>query len=109
MYKEALERAKELLNKEGLSKGSYPNREVCEEIFPELVENEDERIRREIAELISETGVKEWIAWFEKHCPRKPSLEESNCEMIGKINDALKTFTMLNQRNIKLTNGTCEL
>ena len=66
-YKEALERAK-----------SYKEHDVrcaLEEIFPELKESEDEKIRKEIISHLQYLGnycqesmpnVNEWIAWLEK-------------------------------------------
>lgn len=51
-YKEALERAKGLL--EGMDEGDYfASNEDIENIFPELKESEDEKIRREIIEYIT--------------------------------------------------------
>lgn len=48
-------------------------KEIFRRIFPELKENEDEKIRKEILEYISKaTGCKEWIAWLEKQGEQKP-------------------------------------
>ena len=47
-YDEALEKAKEHIN----SKGIGDTVDLCKHLFPELVESEDERIRKELIELI---------------------------------------------------------
>ena len=52
-----------------------------EQIFPELKESEDERIRKEIinyikhieAQTIPEKQYDSWIAWLEKQCEQKPA------------------------------------
>ena len=85
-YDEALERAKKLLNKQGITVGSYPNREAIETIFPELQESEDERIRKEIYDFLlngiwnegiiasvkQKKKCSEWLAWLEKQKEQKP-------------------------------------
>ena len=74
-YKEALERAKGLL--EGMDEGDYlASSEDIENIFPELKETEDERIRKELiaiysvgAKVNAKTGDisdKDIVAWLEK-------------------------------------------
>lgn len=78
-YDGALKKAKECHN-DGLSL-HQPVKDVIEYIFPELKENEDERIRKELIHGIKDawnqggfsvyTNVKrenidEWIAWLEK-------------------------------------------
>ena len=74
-YKEALERAKGLL--EGMDEGDYlASSEDIENIFPELAESEDERIRKELiaiysvgAKVNAKTGDisdKDIVAWLEK-------------------------------------------
>lgn len=62
-YMEALERAKKLHSEPT----GGTERIVCEQIFPELAESEDERIRKEILDyLVSRGFSNEWIAWLEK-------------------------------------------
>ena len=58
-YKEALERAKKYRLKEDLI--------ITQDIFPELKESDDERIKKEIISAIKEDwpGHKDWIAWLE--------------------------------------------
>ena len=52
LYKDALERAKKWYNAPNADKiPTYSNR-VIEEIFPELKESEDERIRKALIELV---------------------------------------------------------
>ena len=79
MYKEALERAKIEINTKGI--GETVN--LCEQLFPELAESEDERIRKALvklltvaseAYLIHSTGIKKesYLAWLEKQKEQKP-------------------------------------
>jgi hypothetical protein len=71
LYKNALERAKKWHDAPNIDKmPTYGNR-IIEEIFPELKESEDERIRKEIIEFItivadSKSNKMEWLAWLEK-------------------------------------------
>ncbi len=72
-YEEALQKAKRLYD--GLDGYSF-NRKVLEEIFPELRESEDERVRKELINyhtLLAEKFKyddmdrhKVWLAWLEK-------------------------------------------
>lgn len=48
-YDEALERAKEMMNNDC---SSETTKAVCQEIFPSLVDSENERIRKEILDFI---------------------------------------------------------
>lgn len=71
-YKQALERAKVLIDK----LESTHIKGFIYHIFPELQENEDERIRKELIELIScmhdaDPRKKGWIAWLEKQGEQK--------------------------------------
>lgn len=87
MYKESLERAKNVLN--GKATDREPSTSIPEYIFPELAESEDERIRKELAALviwasaysasgISDVESKEMLAWLEKRreLQWKPSEEQ---------------------------------
>jgi len=76
-YKEALERAKNL-HKDAIDMRENLRAKQCEIIFPELAENEDEKIRKKLLALIewsksyAASGIttdeaKEMIAWLEKH------------------------------------------
>ena len=66
-YNNALEKLQEALAPKDGREISGLTRGCIEEIFPELKESEDERIRKEIIEYIK-TGTyhKDWIAWLEK-------------------------------------------
>lgn len=70
-YKEALEKAKTL-------KEISTNTEVVgymDELFPELKESEDERIKREIIEYVKiGTYRNDWLAWLEKQGQVKDSV-----------------------------------
>ena len=67
-YDKAIEKAK------GIHSFSSDIAEIkrMEQIFPELQESEDERIRKEIINYIK-TGTyhKDWIAWLEKQSKQK--------------------------------------
>lgn len=93
-YKEALERMK------SWARGEHPEcfseaKKAAEFIFPELKENEDERIKKEIIENIrqdmelectlSEENGKRWIAWLEKQGEQKPAWSEEDEEMLESI------------------------
>lgn len=70
-YKEALERARNL-HKDAIDMGENIRAKQCEIIFPELKENEDERIRKALIRFHKSTididGIKgaDVIAWLEK-------------------------------------------
>lgn len=81
-YKEALERARELLSrciKDSDRRTKIYRVEDIESIFPELKENEDERIRKEIISFIAdrknwfpkEETKASWISWLEKQGEQK--------------------------------------
>ena len=69
-YKEALERARDYKNNI-VHKELTVGESIMDYIFPELKESEDERIRKEIIDVIQHTfseisrGKKKWIAWLE--------------------------------------------
>ena len=92
-YKEALERAKDI--KFGNPNSATAN-VVCEEIFPELAESEDEKIRQEILEYIDkETGCKEWIAWLEKQ--GEPQSYKGNADTMRK--NLIKAFKSVGSKH----------
>lgn len=82
-YKEALEIAKrcykDLNNLDGVV--ATMSKDFFEEVFPELNESEDERLRKEIIEFIKISKPKwknyrdysSWIAWLEKQKYQKPT------------------------------------
>ena len=72
-YKEALERARDYY-KANIKLGKADENLVLEDIFPELKESEDEKIREQIISFIEEYGnpahcewQKDWIAWLENN------------------------------------------
>ena len=84
-YKEKLRLAEDLYNKVRLlSSGEARETAMAlEQIFPELRESEDEKIRQEIIEIIRETSKEfpsstiadksnTWISWLEKQGEQKP-------------------------------------
>ena len=79
-YDEAIERARKINSGEGIE--APPDWTICEVIFPELKENEDERLRKELIAFLKEnhetgradetwslSGIERWIAWLEKQGP----------------------------------------
>ena len=98
-YDEALAKAKEQYN--------YPCMRSCmgilEEIFPELKESEDERIRKAIinaihdyAKRLEEKIPTEWLAWLEKQGKQKPAWSEEDEE---KFEDVLHWFSIFCEKN----------
>lgn len=77
-YEDALERAKKYYNRELYAEC---NGSLVEDIFPELKESENEKIRKRIINFLSTPFVKKgisegalstWIAWLEKQGEKKP-------------------------------------
>lgn len=96
-YDEALERAKKWYNAPNIDKmPTYGNR-IIEEIFPELIEeNEDEKIRKELIKFVKVNIPNEerYIAWLEKQNPimaKSPQLGKqkpaNNNELKFKVDD----------------------
>lgn len=73
-YKQALERARKLYN-EAVANDYVSDMEDYEQIFPELCESEDEKIRKEIIRFLADKISiypyikKQWISWLEKQKP----------------------------------------
>ena len=91
-YKEALERAKsEWVNNLDNAYKNY--RERLGIIFPELVESEDERIRKELISFVNNDGWKftkltkeekeSWIDWLEKQAPK--AIHEEKVDNANKV------------------------
>lgn len=85
-YKEALERAKRLHSEPT----GGTERIVCEQIFPELIESADERIRKaiiehlrqdiELEQILSEEVGSDWIAWLEKQGEQNLANSAKTCK-----------------------------
>ena len=93
-YKKILEGVVNIVN-------AIENSDICfdtirayiSENCPELKENEDERIRKEILNYIDKaTGCKRWVAWLEKQ--GKP-VEINPTEFDLQLNKLLKQFETL--------------
>lgn len=76
-YEQALERARNI--RFGNPQSATANT-VCEEIFPEIKESEDERIRKAILALVTQSGhilspmnQKSMIGWLKKQGEQKPT------------------------------------
>ena len=86
-YKEALGRAKNL-HKDAIDMEENSRAKLCEIIFPELAESEDERIRKELTTFLKNASgglintaipckiFGKWVAWLEKQVP----IDEENCK-----------------------------
>ena len=69
-YSKAVEKAKQ----EYSITTSEDRKQWLEELFPELRESEDERIRKEILNYIDKaTECKRWVAWLEQQGEQKVS------------------------------------
>lgn len=78
-YDEALERAKAINDEKDVDVESGTT--ICEYIFPELKESEDEKIKKEIISILRNTywtsnrnRFNELVAWFEKQDEQKPCM-----------------------------------
>ncbi len=83
-YDEAIKRARALNNGETVD--AEVGTTVCEYIFPELKESEDERIRKELIEKVKETPAcigfndkNAVLAWLEKQGEQKPYGQKAEC------------------------------
>ncbi len=109
-YKEALERAKKYKLKEYLI--------ITQDIFPELAESEDERIRKEILDLVSISGngnqFEEIKNWLEKQgTPAKLTEEEQNRFAKCVLSSCAMSFinyldAHLYEGKMCVSNGECE-
>lgn len=99
-YNQALERAK-ILHTNNTMPPCNNLREIMEELFPELKESEDERIRKEIIDFlelphpqfVGKRDHEKWIAWLEKQSEKKPAVwseedEEMFCSLKKLLNEA---------------------
>lgn len=112
-YKEKYEQALEKAKQNCLYPVNKPFISTLEEIFPELAESEDERIRKEIVEFIKRTDkgqaiilddddVKGWIAWLKKQKqPTNEENEQGKADVLWCINQARKNAKDENEM------GTC--
>lgn len=91
-YEEALERAKEIMNN---TCSSETTKAACQEIFPELAESEDERIRMELCDIVRDMPymetelrahgltVEKTLAYLEKQKGQKPFNVCEQCIALG--------------------------
>lgn len=108
-YDEALEELRGLL--EGIREEKC---KILEEditsIFPELKENEDERIRKGLIKAFGSIGKKEWggvnvkdvIAWLEKQGEQKLAWSEEDEVMLDEIIDFFENGTVKLQHDLSL-------
>lgn len=74
------------------------NKEDLQDIFPELKESKDERIRNQIINFIEEYGnpihcewQKDWIAWLKKQAP-KPKWSDDDEQYLLVCKNALRKY-----------------
>lgn len=97
-YKDALERARNI--RFGNPNSATAN-VVCEEIFPELCESKDERVKKAIIHILYENytdaavvkgfEIAEIVAWLEKQGEQKPAWSEEDEKMVEQISNIIKT------------------
>ena len=80
-YDKAIEKIKYVME-HGVS--PVLNKEDLQDIFPELRESEDERIRGAIIDHLKDNNLTEWAAWIEKQAPKQKWSEEDE-EMLSEI------------------------
>jgi len=84
-YKEAISKARECMKDGGISQNTIDY--LCN-IFPELAESEDERIRKQIISFLKEfeydhyrnLDFSSWIAWLEKQGNQREQLIDKACD-----------------------------
>lgn len=88
-YDKAIERAKKWQNESNIDK--IDNR-IIEEIFPELKESEDEKIRKEIISILrnaywtsNKNRFNELVAWLEKQRDKDKLIQESKFQNYFRI------------------------
>lgn len=88
-YDEAIERAEKWQNESNIDK--IDNR-IIEEIFPELKESEDEKIRKEIISILrnaywtsNKNRFNELVAWLEKQRDKDKLIQESKFQNYFRI------------------------
>lgn len=104
-YDKAIEKIKYVME-HGIS--PTLNKEDLQDIFPELFDNEDEKIRKEILEVANTVILREgtlygkkydckrWIAWLEKQAP-KPKWTEEDEQYLLVTKNALRKYQISNK------------
>ena len=95
-YKEALERARESYRK-SIEQGWTCDKEIYEQIFPELRDSEDERIGKEIIQFlqlphpqfVGKRDHEKWITWLEKKGEQEHSWNEEDEGILLMCSDAI--------------------
>lgn len=93
-YKEALERAKKLHSEPT----GGTERIVCEQIFPELIESEDERIRKELIDFL----------WKEKIFLQEVHLSVENSPKYRFVMDAIAWLEKQGEKNLANSAKICK-
>lgn len=109
-YKKALERARNL-HKDAIDMGENLRAKQCEIIFPELVETEDERVRKAIIKSFPKYGylpqtsikVEDAIVWLEKQGEKPtnkieiPDFKEQNREHLEALKEMMASMDISKQ------------
>ena len=105
-YNKALERAKKWYNAPNADKiPTYANR-IIVELFPELKESEDKKIRGAIIDHLKDNNLIEWAAWLEKQGEEKPIMNVPTREVILAIWDLGNEWKELTNGDISTEYGT---
>ena len=108
-YNEAIKRAKAIIEVAEKEEEVYKSAIT---IFPELYESEDERIRKEIEQLIqcmhdADPRKKRWIAWLEKQSERKPTWNEKDEQIANNIRMLIEKYAF-SQSAVDVNGDLCE-
>lgn len=94
-YEQALERAVKLRD-DLLKNGTLATAKGVESIFPELVESEDEKVRKRIIALVNAHGQgmykDEMLAWLEKQGDQKPNYCHHEVDLSGCSEEYCKAY-----------------
>lgn len=95
LYKDALERAKNVLNRKATDRELGTN--IPEYIFPVLKESNDEKIRKEIISALKFANIKgiynKHIAWLEKQGEQKPVDFKAKDWYVSKVDGKIHNMT----------------
>lgn len=105
-YDEAIERAKKWYNAPNSDKmPTYTNR-VIEEIFPELCESEDERIRKELIDIVKKSPItfafedkNKVLAWLEKQGNKDKLIQELGEYKVKYTQEVLNEYLNINNKD----------
>ena len=97
--------------------GYYTPKELCEELFPELKESEDEKVREDLIELISymhddDPRKKAWLAWLERQSDTNETINRDEFAQDVLRGAAINLITWIDynaaEGNMCLSNMECK-